>query len=141
MLVVDDEEVVRRGFAEASPPSSKAHTATDGADALQAIARRPADVVLLDLRMPGAQGLEILKAMKQKWPRTEVVIITGYPECGVSKGRCAPRRRRLSRQAGRPVRNHRRDAQRAHPQTLDAAHPAQLRSIPWQTTALKRVWW
>jgi DNA-binding NtrC family response regulator len=85
VLVVDDEEVVRRGFARSLAAEFEAHTATDGADALQAMARRPADVVLLDLRMPGAQGLEILKAMKQKWPQTEVVIITGYPSVESAK--------------------------------------------------------
>jgi two-component system response regulator AtoC len=41
--------------------------------------RRPFDVVLLDLRMPGAQGLEVLKAIKGRWPASEVVVITGYP--------------------------------------------------------------
>jgi DNA-binding NtrC family response regulator len=39
----------------------------------------PADVVLLDLRMPGMDGLATLKAIKERWPETEVVIITGYP--------------------------------------------------------------
>jgi DNA-binding NtrC family response regulator len=33
----------------------------------------------MDLRMPGMEGLAALKAIKEKWPETEVVIITGYP--------------------------------------------------------------
>jgi DNA-binding NtrC family response regulator len=37
------------------------------------------DVVLLDLRMPGMDGMAVLKKIKQKWPESEVVIITGYP--------------------------------------------------------------
>lgn len=85
VLVVDDEEIVRRGFARSLAADFEAHTATDGADALHAMERRPADVVLLDVRMPGAHGLEVLKAMKQKWPDTEVVIITGYPSVESAK--------------------------------------------------------
>jgi DNA-binding NtrC family response regulator len=41
--------------------------------------REPADVVLLDLLMPGIDGLAALKTIKERWPATEVVIITGYP--------------------------------------------------------------
>ena len=47
--------------------------------------RQPADVVLLDLRLPGAQGLEVLEAMKRRWPETEVVVITGYPSVDSAK--------------------------------------------------------
>ena len=35
--------------------------------------------MLLDLRMPGAQGLEVLRTIKRRWPASEVVVITGYP--------------------------------------------------------------
>jgi DNA-binding NtrC family response regulator len=47
--------------------------------------REPADVVLLDLRLPGARGLEVLEAMKRQWPETEVVVITGYPSVDSAK--------------------------------------------------------
>jgi DNA-binding NtrC family response regulator len=56
-----------------------AQAAADGEQALRAMERRAFDVVLLDMRMPGAQGLEVLRAIKQRWPASEVVIITGYP--------------------------------------------------------------
>jgi DNA-binding NtrC family response regulator len=85
VLVVDDEEIVRRGFARSLAADYDAWTAADAAEALEEMERRPADVVLLDLRMPGAQGLEVLKAMKQNWPDTEVVIITGYPSVDSAK--------------------------------------------------------
>jgi DNA-binding NtrC family response regulator len=57
----------------------------DGSEALQVMAQRPADVVLLDLRMPGMDGMAVLKAIKQRWPETEVVIITGYPNVETAK--------------------------------------------------------
>jgi DNA-binding NtrC family response regulator len=41
--------------------------------------QQPADVVLLDLRMPGLDGMDVLKTIKQRWPHSEVVVITGYP--------------------------------------------------------------
>ena len=47
--------------------------------------QRPADVVLLDLRMPGMDGMTVLKAIKERWPETEVVIITGYPSIETAK--------------------------------------------------------
>jgi two-component system response regulator AtoC len=56
-----------------------AQAAADGAQALQAMEERPFDVVLLDLRMPGAHGLDVLKTIKERWPASEVVVITGYP--------------------------------------------------------------
>ena len=80
ILVVDDEEVVRRSYARVlGEMDCDAQAAADGEQALQAMERRPFDVVLLDLRMPGLQGLDVLKAIKHRWPASEVVIITGYP--------------------------------------------------------------
>ena len=80
ILVVDDEEVVRRSYARMLDElDCDAQSAADGEQALHAMEQRPFDVVLLDVRMPGTQGLDVLKAIKQRWPASEVVIITGYP--------------------------------------------------------------
>ena len=80
ILVVDDEEVVRRSYARIlDEMDCDAQAAADGEQALHAMEQRPFDVVLLDLRMPGVQGLDVLKAIKQRWPASEVVVITGYP--------------------------------------------------------------
>ena len=80
ILVVDDEEIVRRSYARIlGGMDCDAQAAADGEQALRAMERRPFDVVLLDLRMPGVQGLDVLKAIKHRWPASEVVIITGYP--------------------------------------------------------------
>jgi DNA-binding NtrC family response regulator len=80
ILVVDDEEVVRRSYARIlGEIDCEAHAAADGEQALQAMALRPFDVVLLDLRMPGAHGLDVLKTMKERWPASQVVVVTGYP--------------------------------------------------------------
>jgi DNA-binding NtrC family response regulator len=80
VLVVDDEEIVRlshmRTFAG---QSCNVEAARAGEQALEKMQREPANVVLMDLRMPGMDGLTALKTIKERWPETEVVIITGYP--------------------------------------------------------------
>ena len=60
-------------------------TASDGEEALQSMEQDPYDVVLLDMRMPGQDGLSVLRTIKQKWPESEVVIITGYPTVDSAK--------------------------------------------------------
>ncbi len=80
VLVVDDDEVVRLSHMRTlAGQSCKVDTAHGGEEALQRMQTEPADVVLLDLRMPGMDGLATLKTIKERWPETEVVIITGYP--------------------------------------------------------------
>ena len=80
ILVVDDEESVRRSYTRLlGEVDCDAQAAGDGEQALRAMERHPADAVLLDLKMPGAGGLEVLEALKRRWPESEVVVITGYP--------------------------------------------------------------
>ena len=86
VLIVDDEDVVRLSYAAAlSEAQCEARTARDGAAALSAMERDPYDVVFLDLRMPGMDGMSVLQAMKQRWPESEVVIVTGYPSVETAK--------------------------------------------------------
>ncbi|HEU4351332.1 MAG TPA: response regulator [Burkholderiales bacterium] len=85
LLVVDDEPVVRMSYTRSLAADFDAQTAPDGDEALREMEREPADVVLLDLRLPGAHGLEVLQTMKRKWPETEVVVITGYPSVDSAK--------------------------------------------------------
>jgi len=80
VLIVDDEEIVRRAHLRSLERSGcEARTAEDGARAIHEMEQRPADVILLDLRMPGLDGMDVLKTIKQRWPDSEVVVITGYP--------------------------------------------------------------
>jgi DNA-binding NtrC family response regulator len=86
ILIVDDEEVVRmshlRSLAECN---CTAQVAEDGNKALQVMEQEPFDVVLLDLRMPDLDGMDVLKVIKQRWPDSEVVVITGYPTIDSAK--------------------------------------------------------
>jgi DNA-binding NtrC family response regulator len=80
ILIVDDEEVVRRSHLRSlAETGCHAEAAADGREALQALEQHPFDVILLDLRMPGLDGMDVLKTIKERWPDSEVVVITGYP--------------------------------------------------------------
>jgi DNA-binding NtrC family response regulator len=86
ILVVDDDEVVRLSFLRSLMSAHrKVEAAWNGKDALRAMELDPFDVVLLDLRMLGADGMTVLKTIKEKWPASEVVIITGYPTIETAK--------------------------------------------------------
>ena len=80
ILVVDDEEVVRLAYARTlAGEHCKVDAVNSGYDALQIMGTHSFDVVLLDLRMPGMDGMTVLKIIKERWPQSEVIIITGYP--------------------------------------------------------------
>ncbi len=55
-------------------------TAPSGQDALAELARYPVDVVVLDVRMPGMDGIETLRQIKEEYPRIEVVMLTGHAD-------------------------------------------------------------
>lgn len=86
ILIVDDEEVVRHSHLRSLAGSGcNTRVAQDGKTALDVMAQHAIDVVLLDLRMPDIDGMEILKIIKHRWPDCEVVVITGYPSIESAK--------------------------------------------------------
>jgi len=86
VLVVDDDEVVRRSYERSlQTVRCEVEAVASGEDAVRAVANKAYDVLLLDLRMPGMDGLSVLKAVKQTSPASEVVVITGYPSIESAK--------------------------------------------------------
>jgi len=86
ILIVDDDEVVRWSYLRSLEGiSCNVEAASDGEQALQTMERSSFDVVLLDMRMPGQDGLSVLRTIKQRWPESEVIIITGYPSVDSAK--------------------------------------------------------
>ncbi len=82
VLVVDDKENILKLFEKILSEGYTVATASDGARALSLLATDAFDVVVTDIRMPGAGGFEVLAAVKARSPSTEVVMMTGYATVG-----------------------------------------------------------
>lgn len=83
VLIVDDHLVVREGLRlilEASEGIDLVGDAADGASALRLVGEVQPDVVLMDLRMPGMDGIEAIEGIRVTWPHIAVVILTTYNE-------------------------------------------------------------
>ena len=81
VLLVDDEVEFASALAERLRLRDYDATAVYAAeDALAAVRDASPDVVLLDMRMPGMDGMETLRAIKTIDPRIEVIMLTGYGE-------------------------------------------------------------
>jgi NarL family two-component system response regulator LiaR len=81
VLVVDDHKVVREGMQfllEQEPDIQVVGQCSDGREAVEAVARYLPSVVLLDLLMPGLDGLNALRQIKVDSPTTQVVILTSH---------------------------------------------------------------
>jgi DNA-binding NtrC family response regulator len=78
VLVVDDKEDLLRLFAKILGEEYSLSTASDGAKALALIAEHEFDVVVADLKMPGASGFTVLESVKARWPETEVILLAAY---------------------------------------------------------------
>jgi len=79
LLLVDDEEGVRKVMAiTLADMGYDIHAAANGGEALNIFREISPPIVLTDIKMPGLDGIELLKAIKQESPNTEVVMITGH---------------------------------------------------------------
>ncbi|MBN2012008.1 hybrid sensor histidine kinase/response regulator [candidate division KSB1 bacterium] len=79
LLVVDDEEIVRKSCAAVLRRAGyQVDTEENGVKALQALAKGSYDIVLVDLKMPLMNGLELLKTIRRDFPHVQVIIMTGY---------------------------------------------------------------
>ncbi len=83
ILVADDHAVVREGVKQILADVSDMVVegeAKDGPDTLEKVMQNDFDVILLDISMPGRNGLEILKEVKTRLPKTPVLILSMHPE-------------------------------------------------------------
>ncbi|MBP8164209.1 MAG: response regulator transcription factor, partial [Anaerolineales bacterium] len=83
ILIVDDHEVVRNGirsYLETISNFQVVGEASSGEEAISMVSELIPDIVLLDLIMPGMDGIETTRRVKQISPRTQVVVLTSYHE-------------------------------------------------------------
>jgi len=79
IMVVDDEMIVRESFYHwFNKYGHETETAASGDEALEKLERRRFDLLFVDIKMPGMDGLELLDHIKARYPETFVVIITAY---------------------------------------------------------------
>ncbi|MEW6100821.1 MAG: response regulator [Candidatus Omnitrophota bacterium] len=81
ILIIDDEEdavyclknfLARKGYATDS--------ATSGEEALEKLSKKNADLILLDIVMPGLNGTEIAKIVREKYPNIKIIVTTAFPK-------------------------------------------------------------
>ncbi len=79
ILVIDDEETIRDSCQQAmSREGNKVEVAEDGIKGLAMLEKESFDLVIVDLKMPGLNGMDVLKRIKEEEPEIVVVVITGY---------------------------------------------------------------
>jgi two-component system OmpR family response regulator len=89
ILCVDDDVLILNFFSEALKKAGVEEkdimVATNGEHALDIMTREPADLIILDLLLPGISGIETLKAITSRFPKSEVIVVTGHasPESAV----------------------------------------------------------
>ena len=94
VLIADDHMVVREGLRallDAEPDMLPVGAASDGAEAVSLVGETSPDVVLMDLRMPGVDGIEAIRQIKALYRDTQIVILTTYDDdqhivCGLRAG-------------------------------------------------------
>jgi len=80
ILIVEDEAIMRESLKDwLTDGGYQVETAEDGEEALKTIAEQDIDIVILDLRLPGKDGIEVLREAKEKSPQLKGIIITAYP--------------------------------------------------------------
>ena len=84
IMIVDDEKLIRKGLRETIDWKSLGFSveaeASNGNQALEILASNNIDVIIVDIRMPGMSGLELIEKVAKEHKDVYFVILTGYEE-------------------------------------------------------------
>jgi DNA-binding NtrC family response regulator len=81
ILVVDDEDALRTVLSsELEGEGYHVRNAADGQEAINILGNQEFDLILLDIKMPNVDGFEVLKFVKDRQPKTKVVMLTGFAD-------------------------------------------------------------
>ena len=79
LLIVDDEEAIRESLKLLFEDQYEIEVCSTGEEAIALSRKEPFSIALIDMRMDGMLGIEVLEELKKISPYTEVIIITAYP--------------------------------------------------------------
>lgn len=83
VAIVDDHQIVRTGFRELLSDDASvsiAFEAASGDEALEKLRTTQCGILLLDISLPGKSGVDVLRAVRQRYPDIKVLILSGFPE-------------------------------------------------------------
>ena len=81
LLIIDDEIVVQQSCVDIFSEKSDRYdiiTVSSGEEALVILEDKSFDIILTDIKMPGLPGLKLLSTIKNRYPDTAIIVITGY---------------------------------------------------------------
>jgi DNA-binding NtrC family response regulator len=78
ILVVDDESIVLESCRRVLEDCFEVISASSADAALEVLRRETIGMILLDIKMPGKDGMFLLKEVKEKWPHIPVIVMSGY---------------------------------------------------------------
>ena len=83
VLIADDHAIVRKGLVQIASESREIEMrgeASEYSSLMRLMKDNPCDVLLLDISMPGKNGIDVLKIVHEQYPKTQVLILSMYPE-------------------------------------------------------------
>lgn len=86
VLIVEDEQRLGEVLARSVDQLGyRATVAGSGEEALHCMAQEPLPVAILDLNLPGMSGMQLFERIRQQWPDTQVIILTGFGELDTAR--------------------------------------------------------
>jgi CheY-like chemotaxis protein len=79
VLIVDDEAILRESLRDYLRDTCQVVTARTGEEALELIEKQDFDILVIDMRLPGKTGLQVLREVKESKPYVKSIVITAYP--------------------------------------------------------------